>query len=112
MTGCRRHILEEELHAFVDNMLPGHRRGIIEAWLATHPEDAARVAAWRSQRERIRAHYAGISKESTPVRLDLKSLPCAFRSVRGDRDRFSPSGVIGRAADGNITTPNGTEMVQ
>ena len=33
------------------------RRDAVEAWLANHPDDAARVAAWRAQAEAIRARY-------------------------------------------------------
>ena len=40
-------ISEDELHAYVDGELPADRRGAVEAWLASHAEDAARVAAWR-----------------------------------------------------------------
>ncbi len=45
----RDHVSEEELNAYVDNELPADRRSVVEAWLATHPDDAARVAAWREQ---------------------------------------------------------------
>ena len=42
-------VTEEELHAYVDGELAQDRRGAVEAWLGTHAEDAARVAAWRAQ---------------------------------------------------------------
>ena len=48
-------ILEAELHAYVDGELPADRRKAVEAWLALHPDDAARVDAWRRQAEEIRA---------------------------------------------------------
>src|SRR6185437_10143838 len=67
-------VSEDELHAYVDGELPVARRGVVEAWLATHPEDAARVAAWRSQAELIRARYGGVADEATPRRLDLARL--------------------------------------
>ena len=44
-------VAEEELHAYVDGELAPDRRVAVEAWLASHPEDAARVAQWRSQAE-------------------------------------------------------------
>ncbi len=50
-------VTEDELHAYVDGELPADRRGAVEAWLASHPDDAARVAAWRAQAEAIRARY-------------------------------------------------------
>ncbi len=38
-------VMDDELHAYVDGELPADRRAAVEAWLATHPDDAARVAA-------------------------------------------------------------------
>ena len=40
---------EDELNAYVDGELPADRRAVVEAWLATHPDDAAKVAAWRNR---------------------------------------------------------------
>ena len=40
-------VTEDELHAYVDGELPSDRRPTIEAWLAAHPDDMARVNAWR-----------------------------------------------------------------
>jgi anti-sigma factor RsiW len=42
-------VTEDELHAYIDRELPADRMLAVEAWLATHPEDMARVAAWRAQ---------------------------------------------------------------
>ena len=42
-------VTEHELHLHVDGELPVGRREAVEAWLANHPEDAARVASWREQ---------------------------------------------------------------
>lgn len=41
-------VTEDELHAYVDDEIAADRRGAVEAWLASHPEDAARVAQWRA----------------------------------------------------------------
>ena len=43
-------------------------------WLATHPDDAAKVAAWRAQAELIRARYGGAASEKPPAQLDLARL--------------------------------------
>jgi len=82
-------VSEDELHAYVDGELPAARRGAVEAWLATHPEDAAHVAAWRSQAELIRARYGGVADERPPQRLDL---------VRLERRRRWRVGAIAAAA--------------
>src|SRR5437763_1129379 len=67
-------VMDAELHAFVDGELAGERRAAVEAWLATHPDDAARVAAWRAQADLIRARYAGVPQEALPRRLQIDRL--------------------------------------
>jgi anti-sigma factor RsiW len=75
-------VTEDELHAYVDGELPADRRRAIEAWLAGHPEHAARVAEWRVQADAIRARYDGLAAEPTPARFELDKLT---RSRRGWR---------------------------
>lgn len=67
-------VTEDELHALVDGELPDDRREDVEAWLHCHPEDAQRVAAWRSQNEWIRQRYGGVADEPVPDRFDLDRL--------------------------------------
>ena len=73
-------ISEDELHAYVDGELPADRRGAVEAWLAAHADDAARVAAWRAQAEIIRKRYGGIASEVPPKRLQVERLTRSRRS--------------------------------
>ena len=72
-------VTEDELHAYVDGELTADRRAAIEAWLAAHADDAAKVAAWRAQAEAIRARYGAVAQEPVPARLDLKRLERADR---------------------------------
>jgi anti-sigma factor RsiW len=67
-------VTEDELNAYVDDELPAGRPSAVEAWLATHPDDAARVSAWRKQAELIRERYGHIATEMPPQRLDLERL--------------------------------------
>src|SRR6266508_437449 len=67
-------ITEDELHAYVDGELPHDRLAAVEAWLASHPPDAARVAAWRAQGNAIRTRFAGIGSEPVPERLTLANI--------------------------------------
>src|SRR5689334_14782329 len=67
-------VTEEELHAYVDGELAADRSAAVEAWLDAHPEDAARIAAWRTQAEAIRARYASVANEPVPPRFDLATL--------------------------------------
>lgn len=74
MTEPNMPVTEDELHAFVDNELPAERRTDVEAWLTTHPDDAARVASWRAMAEMLHARYDAIADESVPKRLDIERL--------------------------------------
>jgi anti-sigma factor RsiW len=72
-------VTDDELHAYVDGELPGDRLKAVEAWIAMHPEDSARVAAWRSQAELIRVRYGGVARDPVPSRLDFERLRRAER---------------------------------
>lgn len=67
-------VTEDELHAFVDGELPEDRRAAVEDWLSSHADDAALVAAWRTQAEMIRARYGSVANEPVPERLTLERL--------------------------------------
>jgi anti-sigma factor RsiW len=67
-------VSEDELNAYVDGELPAERLGAVEAWLATHPDDAMRVAAWRQQAELIRTRYGTVINEKPPQRLNVDRL--------------------------------------
>lgn len=74
MTDPKIAVTEDELHAYVDNELPAERRGDVEAWLATHPDDAERVRAWRAMADALHARYDGIADEAVPKRLQIEQL--------------------------------------
>jgi anti-sigma factor RsiW len=65
---------EDELNAYVDGELPTDRLGAVDAWLASHPDDAMKVAAWRQQAELIRARYGAAVNEQLPRRLNIARL--------------------------------------
>jgi anti-sigma factor RsiW len=79
MTDRDTPITDDELHAYVDGELAPDRRKSVETWLATHPEDAARVASWRAQAELIRTRYGGVAHNPVPTRLDVDRLARADR---------------------------------
>jgi anti-sigma factor RsiW len=66
-----RPVTEDELHAYVDGELPDDRKDAVDAWLATNPDAAAQVAAWRALADSIRARYGSVAKEPVPERLQL-----------------------------------------
>src|SRR5215510_13632261 len=74
MTNGDSPVTADELHAFVDGMLPADRKRAVEAWLASHPEDAARVAEWRALAEVVRDRYGSVAEEPVPARFDIAKL--------------------------------------
>src|SRR5437879_13021040 len=74
MTDRNIPVTEDELHAFVDNELPAERRSDVEAWLAAHPDDAARVQSWRAMAETLHARYDSVADEAVPKRLEIERL--------------------------------------
>ena len=74
MTDRDAAVTDADLHAFVDGELPDERRAAVEAWLAGHPDDAARVAHWRAQAELIRDRFGTVAAEPVPARFDIARL--------------------------------------
>jgi anti-sigma factor RsiW len=63
-------VSETEIQAWADGRLEASRRAEVEAWLAAHPEEAERAAAYRSLNEELRAHYEPVLQEAVPSRLE------------------------------------------
>lgn len=59
-------IRAEDLHAYVDGELDLDRRAEVETWLADHPVEAARVARWTTQKEKLHAQFDGVLAEPVP----------------------------------------------
>mgnify|MGYP001037996609 CR=1 FL=1 len=74
MTDPNIPVTEDELHAYVDDELPAERRGDVEQWLATHPDDAERVHSWRAMAAALHARYDAVAEESVPQRLEIERL--------------------------------------
>ena len=85
MTDRDSPVTADELHAYVDGMLPADRKAAVEAWLASHPDDAARVAEWRALAEVVRDRYGAVAEEPVPARFDLAKLDAPARAVARDR---------------------------
>lgn len=83
---------EQELHAYVDERLDSRRRAEVQAWLATHPEEAERVEAWRSDARRLRAALAGLSDPPGNPRLDLRHIRQRLQQQR--RRRLASAAVL------------------
>src|SRR5215467_4291495 len=109
MTDPKIPVTEDELHAYVDNELPGERRADVEAWLASHPDDAERVQSWRAMAETLHARYDAVVNEPVPQRLELERLERAPRrwiygSVAAALIAFVAGGGVGWFARGEANT--------
>jgi anti-sigma factor RsiW len=78
-----RPITEDDLHAYVDDVLAPERRAEVDSYLADHPDVAKRVTGFANQRELLRAALAPIVDEPLPPELNLS------RIIEGQR-RGSP----------------------
>ena len=69
MTHQSATIVEEDLHAYVDGLLPETRRAEVESFLAANPKEAERVRAYQKQKEALRALFDPILDEPIPPEL-------------------------------------------
>lgn len=70
-------ISEAQLHALADGVLPEDQRAAIDTHLRAHPEDAARVDAWREQNQQLRALFDPVLEETFPPALLQAAAPPA-----------------------------------
>jgi anti-sigma factor RsiW len=66
-------VTEADLHAWLDGELPEVRRRDVEQYLDHHPEEAARLAAYRRQNEALSELYDAVLDEPVPRRLRRRS---------------------------------------
>jgi len=110
MTDPKIPVTEDELHAYVDNELPAERRGDVEAWLSAHPDDAARVQAWRTMAEALHARYDSVLDEAVPKRLEIERLvrqprQWIYGAAAAALIAFIAGGGVGWVAHGAAATP-------
>ena len=72
-------VVEAELHAYVDGLLPPARSAEVEAYLAAHADDAQRVRAWREQNHALHELFDPVLAEPMPARVRR---PRLMRRVR------------------------------
>jgi len=111
MTDPHIPVTEDELHAYVDNELPAERRGDVEAWLATHSDDAARVQSWRTMAEALHARYDSIADEAVPKRLEIERLvrqprKWVYGAIAATLAAFIAGGGVGWLARGAAASPS------
>jgi anti-sigma factor RsiW len=111
MTDRNIPVTEDELHAYVDNELPAERRGDVEAWLAAHPDDAARVQSWRAMAEALHARYDSVIDEAVPKRLEIERLvrqprKWVYGAMAATLAAFIVGGGVGWLARGAAAAPS------
>jgi anti-sigma factor RsiW len=79
-----RPITEDDLHAYVDQLLEPERRAHVAAYLGAHPDVARRVAIFSDQRDHLRKALAPIADEPLPAKFNLS------RIMENGRQRASP----------------------
>ncbi len=62
-------ISDQTLSAWVDGELDADERERVAAWLQSHPEDAARAAAWVADRGALRGLFGPVADEAVPEPL-------------------------------------------
>jgi anti-sigma factor RsiW len=64
-------ISEYDLQAWSDGRLGENRRPAVDAWLAAHPDEAERAAAYRALNEQLHARFDPVLGEPVPERLEF-----------------------------------------
>lgn len=111
MTDPNIPVTEDELHAYVDGELPVERRGDVEAWLASHPDDAERVRSWRAMADALHARYDAVANEPVPPRLELERLQrpprrWLYAAIAASLAAFLVGGATGWLAHGAARAPS------
>jgi len=89
---------EEDLHAYVDDALTPERRLAVDNYLEQHPADAERVAAYRAQKQALKALFQPVLDEPVPERLHALTVqPIKASTGRGG---WSGGGLWQRLAAG------------
>lgn len=69
MTNSRDPVTEADLHAIVDGRLTPDRRAEVEAYLSTHPNDAARLQGYQEQKAALHALFDPVLNEEIPLNM-------------------------------------------
>lgn len=68
-------VTESDLHALVDGQLSAEREREVERYLASRPEEAARVESYRRQKNELRTLFDPVLREALPARLQRAARP-------------------------------------
>jgi anti-sigma factor RsiW len=103
MANIARPVGEEELQAWVDGRLTPERSEAVEAYLAAHPEERARLSQYAEQRRALRAAFTE-QETPPPARLGVA------RRAAVARDRLKPQTPIAVTISGR-TQPRAAAII-
>ena len=95
---------EAELHTYIDGALSEGARAEVEAWLASHPEDAERLRAYTEQNALLRSLYNPVLDEPVPSAL-LTVRPHAWRRYAAAAAIFAFGTGLGWMVRGMFIAP-------
>jgi anti-sigma factor RsiW len=75
-------ITEADLHAWLDEELPQPRRADVDAYIAAHPAESERLAAYRRNDLALAARFDAVLAEPVPERLLRRPSPARSRVWR------------------------------
>ncbi len=90
-------VTETELHAYVDHQLSKERMEEVRRWLASHPEESGRVAAWLAQNKAITAQFNDESYYDIHSRLDVRKMQ------RENQNRYRAAAAVALFILGGFT---------
>jgi anti-sigma factor RsiW len=82
VTPLGRPVEEDDLHARIDGQLAHNRAEDVDAYLAAHPEEQARLSQYAAQRQALRAAFAAQADGPIPMRLRAAHLLAQKRRQR------------------------------
>ena len=97
-------ITEADLQAYVDGQLPETRHAEIEAWLAVHPEEAARLHAYRAQNHALHGLFVRYATNRCPIAA------CADHGADDDRQEFVVAALVAATHRGWIRHCHGQRL--
>jgi len=93
---------EATLHAWVDGRLPPEHQAEITAWLRAHPDEAARVSAWKHDAQTLRTALAGADITTPNPNLSPARLRARWREKRRARLALAASVVLALGIGGTL----------
>lgn len=91
---------EEELHTYIDGRLAPEWHEAVRQWLREHPEQEARIDAWKRDAETLRAGWARDLEASVPPALQPHRLRAGLRRQRHARLGMAASCLLALGVGG------------